>query len=130
MASILETLKEFHDAQLFLPIVCVLHTVDLIGMRYHHLNIFPAFYSVNRRASIPQILARFFSKDQYSLIDCIIDIHELSIFLVDSSDIHSIYTLAKDMTASFTENRRLNLWFKFGCEIVSFLLNFDDYNCA
>ena len=54
---------------------------------------------------------------------------ELSIYLIDSFDMPSIYTLAKDMAVSFLRTGRLNLWFERRCEIVSFLLTVDDYNC-
>ena len=53
---------------------------------------------------------------------------ELTIYLIDSSDISSIYALAKDMVVSFSQIGRLNLWFEHRYKIVSFLLTVNDYN--
>ena len=55
-------------------------------------------------------------------------VYDLSIYLIDSSDIPSIYALVKDMTVSFPQIGWLNLWFERRCEIVSFLLTVDDNN--
>ena len=51
------------------------------------------------------------------------DIVELSFYLIDDSDMPSIYALAKDMAVSFPRIDRLDLWFKHRCEMVSFLLS-------
>jgi hypothetical protein len=127
---ILKTLKELHDAQLFLPIVL---TLDREGFTPgpDHISIFPAFYSVDRRATIPQVLAQSFCKDQgnYMLAKAG-SVRELSIYLIDSSDMPSISALAKGMAVSFPQIAWLNLYFERRCEIVSFLLTVDDYNCT
>ena len=52
-------------------------------------------------------------------------IRELSIYLIDRSEISSISALAKDMALTFPQIGCLNLWFERGCEIVSFLLTVD-----
>ena len=118
-----------HNAQLFLPIILTLGSED--GTRfYHHVGIFPAFYSVDRRATIPQVLAQSFCKDQGDFMPAKAEnIFHLSIYLTDSSDMPSIYALAKDMVVSFPQIARFDLWFERRCEIVSFLLTIDDYNC-
>ena len=96
---------------------------------HDHITIFPAFYSVDR-ATIHQVLALSFCKDQGSYMARKADnIMELSIYLIDSSDMPSIYALAKNMAVSFPRIIVLNLWFERQCEIVSFLLStVDDYN--
>ena len=48
-------------------------------------------------------------------------VRELSIYLIDSSDLPSIYALAKDMAVSFPEINWLYLRFERRCDIVSFL---------
>ena len=77
-----------------------------------------------------QLLAQSFCKDQGSYMLAKADvISELSIYLIDSSDMPSIYALVKDMTVSFPQIGWLNLWFERRCEIVSFLsLTVDNYN--
>jgi hypothetical protein len=125
--NVLETLKEFHNARLFLPIVLTLEYGILFTVP-DHISIFPAFYSVNRRATIPQVLVQSV-RDKYMKAKDVFFL-ELSIYLIDSSDIPSIYALAKDVAASFPRIRFrwLNLWFERRCEIVSFLFTVDDYN--
>ena len=88
------------------------------------ISIFPAFYSINRRATIPQVLAQSLCEDPYNHGRFIegSNISELSIYLIDSSDMPSIYALAKDMAVSFPRIGWLGLWFERRCEIVSFLL--------
>jgi hypothetical protein len=93
----------------------------------HHISIFPAFYSVDRCATISQLLAQSLCKGGY-IVTRADDVRELSIYLVESSDMPSIYALAKDMAVSFPRIGRLNLWFERRCEIVSFLLTVDVYN--
>ena len=56
------------------------------------------------------------------------NIRGLSIYLIDSSDIPSIYALAKEMAVYFPQISWLNLWFERRCNIVSFLLTVYDYN--
>ena len=50
------------------------------------------------------------------------NIAQLSIHLIDPSDMPSIYALAKDMAVSFPQIDWLNVRFNRRCEIVSFLL--------
>ena len=108
--NILKTLKELHNAQLFFPIVFTLDSAVL-----GHISIFPAFYSVNRQATIPQALTQSLCKSRFDII-------ELSIYLIDSSDMPSTYSLAKDMVVSFPQIAYIKLFFECRCEIVSFLL--------
>jgi hypothetical protein len=121
--NILKTLQELHNAQLFTPIVFTLER-----RRYTaRIGIFPA--SVNRRATIPHELAQSFSKGNGTVDPRVATgFFELTIYLIDSSDMPSIYELAKDMAVSFPLVKWLNLWFEGRCEIVSFLLTVDDYN--
>ena len=122
--NILKTLKELHNSQLFFPIVFTLDSAVL-----GHISIFPAFYSVDRCATIHQVLAQSFCKDQGKYMVAKADnITQLSIYLIDSSDIPSITALAKNMSVFFPRIRYLNLCFKRRCEIVSFLIVIDDYN--
>ena len=66
-----------------------------------HIRIFPAFYSVDRRATIPQVLVQSICKDQGDYMPAKVDrVHKLSIFLIDSSDMPSIYALAKELVGS------------------------------
>ena len=119
--NILKILSELHDAQLLLPIFFTLdHGHHHYYTECEHISIFPAFYSVNQRASIPQVLAQSLKRDRDNKVA---PFRKLSIFLINSSDMPSVYTLAKDMAASFPFNW-LNLCFKFRCEIVSLLLTF------
>ena len=72
-----------------------------------HISIFPSFYSVDRRATIPQVLALSFCKDRgsYMIVKLKADnIRALSIYLVDS-DLPSVYGLAKEMTVVFPRIR-------------------------
>jgi hypothetical protein len=111
--TILNTLKELHNAQLFPPIVLIFDA--------NAICIFPAFCSVDRYATISQVLAQSFCKDQGNFVAKLQaqNIRGLSIYLTDSSDIPSIRALAKDMAASFPQIRWLNLRFERRCEIVS-----------
>ena len=110
-----------HNAQIFFPIILTLDR----GSFYPDTNsigIFPAFYSVNHRATIPQVLAQSFGKDRGKyMVARAYEIYVLSIYLIDSSDIPSISALAKDMAVSFPSVIWLNLWFERRCDIVSFL---------
>ena len=56
------------------------------------------------------------------------NVRELSIYLVDSSDISSISELAKNMAVSFPQINHLNLCLERRCEIVSFLIVIEYYN--
>ena len=111
-----------HNAQLFFPIVLTLDR-ESFNPYPDHIEIFPAFYSVDRRATIHRELAQSFDKDQgFYMIAKADNIRELSIYLIDSSDMPSISALAKDMAVTFTQISVLNLWFERRCEIVSLLL--------
>ena len=55
------------------------------------------------------------------------NILELSIYLIDSSDITSISALAKNMAVSFPQIGYINLCFEHQCDIVSFLIVIGDY---
>jgi hypothetical protein len=117
----LKTMRDLHNAKYFLPIVFMLErkSFKVIG----HIGIFPSLYSADRRATIHQVLAQSFCKDQgKSMVAKVENIAQLSIYLIDDSDIPSIYLLAKDMALTFPRIDRLNLYFKRGCETVSFLL--------
>ena len=128
--NILNDLKELHNAQLFFPIVFTLDREIFIPF-LNHISIFPAFYSVDRRATIHQVLAQSFSKDQGDyLLARAENIYTLTIYLNDSSDMPSIYALAKDMAATFPNIYDLKLWFERRCEIVSFLLTVDETTTA
>ena len=125
---ILKTLKELHNAQSSFPIVLTLER-ESFTPGPDHISIFPAFHSVDRRATIHQVLAQSFCKDQGNYMVAKTDnISELSIYLIDSSDMPSISALAKDMAVSFPQIDSLNLYFERRCEIVSFLLTIDEYN--
>jgi hypothetical protein len=116
-----KTLRELHNAKYFLPIVFMLEHEN--HMVIGHIGIFPSLYSADRRATIHQVLARSFCKDQgKSMVSKVENIAQLSIYLIDDSHMPSIYSLAKDMALTFPRIDRLNLWFTRGCEIVSFLL--------
>ena len=122
--------RSLHNAQLLLPIVLALDRQSFLPYP-DHISIFPAFYSVDRRATMHQVLAQSFCKDRGSYMLARADnIHELSIYLIDTSDMPSIHALAKDMTVSFPQIRYLNLCFERRCEIVSFfkLLTVNDYD--
>ena len=58
------------------------------------------------------------------------NILELSIYLIDSSDITSISALAKNMAVSFPRIGYINLCFEHQCDIVSFLIVIGDYDRA
>ena len=111
---------KLHNAQLFLPIVLILERMYCIPFP-DHIRIFPAFYSVDRRATIPQVLAESFCKDQGNyMVAKAESVRKLSIYLIDSSDMPSISALSKDMAVSFPQIDWLDLIFERRCEIVSF----------
>jgi len=116
---IAETLKELHNAQSFLPIVVILAREGFLPYA-GHITIFPLFYSVDRWATIHQVLAQSFGKDQgYSLVANADNIDELSIYLIDYSDILSISALVKSMAVGFPRIHYLNLCFDRRPEIPS-----------
>ena len=126
---ILESLKELHNNNaVFFPIIVMLERENFTPYP-DHISIFPAFYSVDRRATIHQVLVHSFSKEQDGFLVASVDnVRELSFYLFDSSDIPLISALAKNMAVSFPHIGHLNLCFERLCEIVSFLLTIDDYN--
>jgi hypothetical protein len=123
--NIIKILKELHNAQLFLPIVFL---CDYAAP--YHITIFPAFYSVDRRATISPVLAKnFYSRGQRDFMVFKADnVTHFTFYLIDSSDLPSIYALAKDMVVSFPQIKWLALRFEHRCDIVSFLLTIDDNN--
>ena len=127
--NILKTLNELRDAQLFLPIILTLER-DIFTPDSDHISIFPTFYSVDRRATIHQVLAQSFCKDQgnYYLVARSNNVRELSIYLIDYSDLPSISALVNVMAVSFPRIDWLNLWFERRCDIVSFFV--DDFITA
>ena len=127
---ILKSLKELHNnnAELSLPIVLTLQRESFTPYP-DHISIFLAFYSIDRWATIHQVLVQSFSKEQDGYMVASADnVRELSFYLFDSSDIPLISALAKNMAVSFPHIGHLNLCFERLCEIVSFLLTIDDYN--
>ena len=130
-SDILKSLKKLRDAQLFLPIVLTLDRDSFLPF-HGSISIFPVFCSVDGRATIHQVLAQSFCKDQdnYSMLTKAdgSSFYELSIYLINSSDIPSIYALLKDMAVIFPQIGLLYLWFERQCEIVSLLLTVNDCN--
>ena len=121
LGSILETLRELHNTQSFLPIVLTLERERYLSIA-DHIGVFPLFYSVDRRATIHQLLTQSFCKDQGKYMVAKADnISQLSIYLIDFSDIPSIYGFTKDMVVRFPRIGWFNLWFEGRSEIVSFL---------
>jgi hypothetical protein len=127
---IVKTLKAFQNAQISFPIVVALTHDMILNFPDYITLFFPAFYSVDRCATIPQVLAQSFCKDQssFAAVAKANNIRGLSIFLIDSSDLPFIYALAKDMAVSFPRIGRVRMFFERQCDIVSFLLTIDDYN--
>jgi len=116
---IAETLKELHNAQSFLPIVVILAREGFLPYA-RHITTFPLFYSVDRWATMHQVLTQSFCKDQgYSLVANADNIDELSIYLIDYSDIPSISALLKSMAVGFPRIHYLNLCFDRRPEIPS-----------
>jgi len=113
--KVLNILKELHNAQSFLPIVFICDFADP-----YYISIFPAFYSVDRRSTISQVLTQFYSnfhskgQGDYKLAEIVT---KLIIYPIDSSDMPSIYALAKDMAVGFPQINCLELWFERRCEI-------------
>ena len=123
--NIRTALKELHNAQLFLPIVLILKRQSFIPYYSDHTTIFPMFYSVDRRATMHQLLAQSFGKDQGRyMVTNTNNIRTFNIYLTDSSEIPSISVLAKNMAVSFPQIGYLNFFFESRCEIVSFLFSY------
>ena len=118
-STILKTVKELHEGQFLLPIVVTLKQVNFVVVG--HIGIFPSLCSVDRRATIHQVLTQSLCKDQGNCkVSKADNIVQLSFYLIDDSDMPSIYALAKDMAISFPRIDLLNLWFKRRCEVVSY----------
>ena len=98
-----------HNAQSYFPIVFTFANA--------YIGIFPAFYSVDRHATIPQATAQFFH-DRYRGPSA--RRSHLYIYLIDYSDMASVYALTKEMTVKFPLITSLHLWFERQCDIVSF----------
>ena len=116
--NILDFFEDLLNGQLHIPMIFSLEHAYGYPIPFS-ISIFPGFYSIDRRAEIPQLLVQSFCKDRANDLD---EIYMLAIFLIDSSDLPSTYLLAKEMDTSFKDIRSLSLHFKFRCEIVSFLL--------
>jgi hypothetical protein len=116
--------KELYKAQLFFPIVLALEH-PTFTFPPDHITIFPSFYSIDRRATIPQVLVQSFCKDYGD--NMVADPDAVNELTICSSDMPSISALAKDMAVSFPQIGWLNLCFERRCDVVSFLLTIDDY---
>jgi hypothetical protein len=79
---------------------------------FNHIGIFPVIYSVDRCATMHQLLAQSLCKENSNMVAHPNDVLKLSIYLIDSSHLPSIYALAKDMAVSFPRIDWLNLWFE------------------
>jgi hypothetical protein len=122
-AILLKTLQKLHNAQIYLPIVFTLECESFLPI-FHQISIFPAFYSVERCATIHQILTQYFSKDRgYYMLATADRVTDLSIYLTDSSDMPTIHAIAKDMAVIFPQLGWLFFWFQVGgrLQIVGFL---------
>ena len=125
LRNLLKTLKEFYNVQLFLPIVLTMEHGSF-STNPDHISIFPAFYSVNRRSTIPQVLVQSFGDKYVYARDS--SFLGLSIYLFDSSDMPSIYALAMDVSTIFPRIGWINLMFERRCAIVSFLFIVNVHN--
>ena len=124
---ILKILKELHNAQSFFPIIVTLVHASFALPYAKEITIFPMFYPVDRRATIPHVLAQSFGKDQgINTVASVDNVCGVSIYMIDSSDKPSISALAKNMAVSFPQISGLYLCFERRCDIVSFLLTVDD----
>lgn len=91
---------------------------EIFNARRDYITLFyPTLYSVDRRATIPQVLAQSLGKSSYPSHK----FRRLFIYLIDSSDLPPIYALVKDMAVSFPKINWLYLLFERRCDIVSFL---------
>lgn len=115
--TLLETLKQFRDAQLFLPMV---FTVEGNYVSQWHIGIFPGFYNVDRIATIHQVLFESLDKDVLCAgMNEVVS--QLSIYLVDSSNLPTIQALAEDMAVTLPHLTQINISFERGQNIVRFL---------
>jgi hypothetical protein len=115
---ILKTLKDLRNARLSLPFIHILEYDGNYFLDPVNVSIFPAFYSVEHHATIPRVLLQSFPRATGKKI-----LLKFSIYLIDSSNMSSIYELAKDVAANFPQISWLHLWFEHQCEIVSFFKN-------
>ena len=81
------------------------------------LSIFPGFYAVDRIATISQLLVESLDKED------LIRVSQLSIYLVDSSNLSTIHALAKDMAMILPQITKINFSFERRCAIVSVLID-------
>ena len=120
MGDTLKILKELHDARFYLPIVLIFDGLSPFSVP-DGIRIFPALYSVDRVATIPQALAQSICKDRGDyLVTKADNVNHLTIYMIDSSDMPSVYALAKDVSEIFPRIRWIYLRFEHECEIVSF----------
>ena len=121
----MKPLKRFHDAQSSLPIIFTLRRKGVYAV-YTHISFFASLYSVDRSASIHQLLVKSFEEDRGYHVSADVDrVYDLSVYLIDPSDMPTVHALTKGMAVSFPCISRLNFWFERRCEIVSFLLHYD-----
>ena len=121
----LKTLKRLQNAQLHLPVIVTLESESSNFGSYFfidRISIFPSFYSVDRHPTIHQVLAESFNENYTTRLADAVGVSALSIYLVDSCDMPSIYMLTKNLTMTFPKIVELTFWFENPCEIVSFLL--------
>ncbi|KAF8800009.1 hypothetical protein BYT27DRAFT_7118759, partial [Phlegmacium glaucopus] len=104
------------SAQLTLPMVFTLERESFMP-RFDHISIFPAFYAIDRSPTIRQVLVKSLQEGLgYGMSAVLEEFFQLSVYLVDSSDISAIHALAKDMIVGFPHISWLNFYFKRGCE--------------
>jgi len=92
----------------------ILYHVDIGDAGLGNLSIFPAFYSLDRWATIHQVLTKYMNEERgpsYQRAD-VDNVVQLKIYLIDSSDMPSIYSLAKNMLESFPQIIRLYFYFQ------------------
>jgi hypothetical protein len=89
---------------------------------FDHVNIFPAFYSVDRNAVMHQVLAESLHKDVVcpGYADKVV---RFSIHLIDVANLATIHELAQNMAVSFPHINQINFLFEHRCEIVRLLFD-------
>jgi hypothetical protein len=127
----LRTFKQLQSAQLPLPVI-VAWEIDVHGNPsiydiFNGISVFPAFNSIDRYPSFYQVLAESFDKSGERSCYPLADACGLSIYLVDSCDMPSIYVLTKNLAMALPELQvtRLTFCFENLCKIVSFLFDHD-----
>lgn len=112
---ILHTLKQFHDAQLPLPMIFVLTPFG--GWRT--IDIFPSFYSIDCCATVPQILARCYNEHhQDSASFQPNNVTRVSLY-VGFFDMPKLHVFAKDMAVNFPRISALDFFLDRPYEIPS-----------